>query len=941
MKRFLCITQLIIIILFPGIVGAQYYDAGHEPGSVRWKVISTEKFDLIFTDTFRPAAQQLAAYLDSVIPFMQQGYGRHLPGIPIVLHNNMSIPNAFVGWAPSRMELYTMPPVESDAHDWLEQLAIHESVHWFQFSQMYQGMTGVFAKIFGEHIPAAVLGLYIPFWLIEGDAVYHETALSDAGRGRNADFEQLMRTHFVTRKPYNYNKAVLGSYRVRTADHYELGYQLVAYGSEQYGTRLWDSVYRYVARNPWNPVAFNTAMWKYAGKGKARYYREATAYLADRWRIADTINHHDSLVRFVKKPAGWAEYHRPLPWMMGDYIAERRTLDDINAIVRVDGEGREKVLFYPGYSQGSGISRADERIYYTAWSRHRRWPNIQYSDIWVYDFLRDTLARLTQHDRFFSPVEDPVNGEVYAIRYLPDHRFTLVKLDPDGEILNEYKLPAGMNPSQAGWWSAFDCLIFVGVTGKGKAIYSWDGESQILRRSEYTSANIGYPAGCDDGILFHAPFDGLNQIYLVLPETGVTLQITQSRFGAMYPTLDVNGDLLFSEVLPKGVAISSMSLDAWLMKEVKWPVSAKGFELADKFSPNPLRGFYIAELCDTCYTVSDYKHLPNLFRFHSWAPADIDPEQYMIKPGISMMSHNTLSTAFFRAGFSYDAFSLNREYFSEFTYKGFWPVLNASYRFTDAFYSDDNPDVEDFRYGMHDANFRINLPLSSVQRQWSKYFNIETGIYITDIIHFPGTHPQYPEGELFALFNRLYAHKLRRTAIKDIYPRWGQVIDIVLLNSIAGKLDGEDVMAVRLIDYYPGILRNQGLRVYFAAQKRFKGEDNNFNRLVAIPKGYANSEIEVNDALALQAMYKLPLLYPDLNLGPLAYIKRISASLFVDMITGSFNILIPSYYSYGFEVNADLHLLRHFAPVSFGYGLAVRGDGKLRSYFLTNVEFTL
>jgi hypothetical protein len=268
-------------------------------------------------------------------------------------------------------------------------------------------------------------------------------------------------------------------------------------------------------------------------------------------------------------------------------------------------------------------------------------------------------------------------------------------------------------------------------------------------------------------------------------------------------------------------------------------------------------------------------------------------------------------------------------------------VIDISYNFTEVFYSDDNPDVDDFRYGRHDAGLTISLPLSSVRREWTKYFSIETGGFYTDIVHFTGTHPEMLKGDLLYVYNRLYAHKLRRKALKDLYPRWGQAVDIVSVNTVAGKLDAGDVTGVRLTTYWPGILKNHGMRVYIAAQKRFSGKDFNFNRTVSIPKGYRNDEITVNDAVAIQWMYKLPLLYPDLNLGPLAYIKRISASLFVDLITDRFNILKPSHYSYGFEVNADLHFLRHFAPFTIGYGLAFREDGKNRSYFMIDVEFTL
>jgi hypothetical protein len=929
---------LFLMMIVPQRSVAQYYDGGHTRPSVRWRVISGESFDLIFADTMESRAQQLAAYLDTLLPLMQAQYGRPLRRLPIVLHNEVTSPNAFVGWAPSRMEFYTMPPAHGEADDWLTQLVIHESTHWFQFSQMYQGTTGVLAGAFGEHIAAAVMGLFLPYWLIEGDAVYQETALTSAGRGRDAVFEDLLRTRLVTRRHHFYNKSVLGSYRDLTPGPYEVGYQLAAYGREQYGDQLWDSVYRYVARNLWQITPFNFAVRRYTGISKRKLYRNAMQELSDQWRMVDTTVYWDTVSRTIATAGRWGEYHRPQPFMGGDLLAERRHPGKLAALVAVTHDGEERHLFYPGQTMNNSFAYSNGRVIYTAWAKHPRWPNVQYSDLWVYDFGQDTLMQLTQKGRYGGAIEDPIAGEIYTMRYRPDHLHELVRMTGDGEVLAEMTLPAGVAPADPGWWPARDLMLYVAVTPAGKAIYAWDGFEEPEQITPFSFQNIGHPTGWNQGVLFHAPHHGINQVFLYEPEQNAIYRITQSRFGARYPAIDANGDLLFSETIENGVAISALLPDEWLMERVEWLVQPAGFRFADRMKMSPLSGLRLAEMCDTCYAVQKYRPARNLFRFHSWAPADINPDETSVMPGVSVMSQNTLSTAFLRVGFRYNIHTLDRTYYTTFTYKGCWPWLKLDYSFSDVmYYTDKDSPVDNFRYGRHAAGVSAELPLTTSRRQWNRHFNIETGFRIMGLVHLKETFGNYPQGYLAYGHTRLYVHLLKRMSKRDVYPGWGQVFSISSIYTTGGSLDAGNVIAARWITYWPGVIKNHGVSVYLAAQKRAGGQDLNFNRLINTPRGY--HEVRIENGAALQAAYKMPLIYPDLDLGPLLYIQRIVITGFYDHLILENEALKDTRFSYGLEIDIDMHVLRHFAPISAGMGQAFRNDGETYMYFLFGVHF--
>jgi hypothetical protein len=939
--RILCILAYWMVFLLPTRVEAQYYDAGHEPGSTRWKIVRTPSFRMIFPDTLEEMGRSTAETLDRAILQLDTFFSLPLKPLPVVLHNQKSISNAFAGWAPSRMEFYTTPPPDGYAHLWADQLCIHESTHWYQYSRMYRGVTGFGAKLYGEHFPALVMGLYIPFWAIEGEAVYYETLLSGAGRGRDAPFEQLMRARLTTRKQYSYDKAYLGSFRTLTPDHYELGYQLVAYGIYQFGPLMWDSVYRYVARNPLNPWAFTCAMKRVTGMGKTKFYSAAMRHLSKEWRDSDTALTPDTLPLVLKSDNRWSRYQYPVPFRFGELAAVKVTQDEIPALVQVSHNGTEKVLCYPGYTFGDGISRCDRRVYFTALSRHPRWPNVEYSDIWAYDAEYDTLARITRHQRFFSPVEDPVNGELYALQYHPDHRFSLVRMSLSAEMIYQKFLPTGWEASHAAWWDGGDRLVLVVTGPEGKALFSWDGEEDLVRLTPFTRANIAHPQGYKEGILFQAAFSGISQIYLFSPKTGTTSQITASRFGAMYPSADLNGDLLYARVHPLGTELCSLQPEYFLMQPVEWPEMASGFVMADAmdktlmFSDNRS-----AKASSEDYRPERYRPGRELFRFHSWSfPVSIDPEAETVKPGFSILSQNTLSTTFFRGALDMEPADRSVDLNMSFTYKGFWPWISvkAGHVWTTV----QHPDTSIGRFGYRSpyADVTFRLPLNFLKRHRNRSLNLETGFTYLAFRHMKSTPENFIRGGLLYNHSSISWFAVRRMAAKDLYPKFGWGFSLRSVSTFAGDLDAGTVMGARTFWYLPGPFANHGIRMDLGIQHRTDGNDLRFNRVITLPRGYAYLD-SVNSAFTASCNYRLPLLYPDLSMPPVFYVKRISATAFFDLLA-PVDQSAQTFYSYGVELLADVHLLRHFAPFQLGWGFAIRKDKTLWNYPLFGVSFSI
>ena len=177
------IISILIVILFSyKIACAQYYISGQDPASIKWEQINTENFQVIYPDYYSEKAKEVANIIQYAYEYAAYSLNHKPKKISLILHTETSVSNGMVVWAPKRMEWYTTPPQENYAQDWFEQLAIHETRHFVQVDKLNQGLTKILSILLGEQGTAAVLGLYIPPWFLEGDAVCTETLLSKSGR---------------------------------------------------------------------------------------------------------------------------------------------------------------------------------------------------------------------------------------------------------------------------------------------------------------------------------------------------------------------------------------------------------------------------------------------------------------------------------------------------------------------------------------------------------------------------------------------------------------------------------------------------------------------------------------------------------------------------------------------------------------------------------------
>ncbi|NTV85016.1 MAG: hypothetical protein HGA23_12075, partial [Bacteroidales bacterium] len=205
--RFAIYTMVLALCTLNFEINAQYFSLGTDPASVRWNQIKTPNFKVIYPDDMDAQAMRLANTLEYYRSPGSASLDAEPGKWPVILHARSVVSNATTPYAPKRIDMLTTTPQENYGQNWLDQLVIHEFRHSAQYAAANQGFTKAMTYFFGQQAVPAVMGLFVPFWFIEGDAVAMETATSKTGRGRMPSFEMKLRAQFLEKGIFSYDKA--------------------------------------------------------------------------------------------------------------------------------------------------------------------------------------------------------------------------------------------------------------------------------------------------------------------------------------------------------------------------------------------------------------------------------------------------------------------------------------------------------------------------------------------------------------------------------------------------------------------------------------------------------------------------------------------------------------------------------------------------------------
>jgi hypothetical protein len=938
--------QGILLFIFLSISSyAQYFSTGQDPASLQWRQIRTKNFQLIYPMEFEKKGQYLANILRIVQQNETKTLSARVPRIPILIHSQSTTSNGVTVWAPKRIEFYSCPPQTTYPEEWLEQLAIHECRHSVQVSKMNQGFTKVLSYILGEQAPGGVLGLYIPSWFLEGDAVCTETALSNSGRGRTYAFENVLRAQLVEKGIYSYDKAVLGSYRTFVPDQYELGYPLVAEARKTYGPALWNTALDRTAKLPFMVVPFSSGIHKVTGLYKVRFYKKMMSDLTDQWKKQEKAVFYTDFIRVSKTDSkNHAIYLHPVFLNDTVIIAQKESMNDPDQIVQVDRKtGKEKKILTIGTTQDESISARGKTIVWSEVQQDPRWQNRDYSVIRIHDFETGSTRNITYRSRYFAPSLSPDAKKIAAIKIDPQNHCFIEILDlSNGRTIRHFSLEKNAIALTPNWSADGSTLVFTILNEKGKSLATLNIlNGRVRNYLPFSFTDISMPIFYHyNYILYTADYSGIENIYAVDTATRKICRVTSARFYSNNPDFTTDRKIMiYSDYTSDGLRIVESKIDSarWVPLEMISDNSIKLYDpLVQQEQTNiqdsvRLRRIYKMFESDSCDLVKDtvkgqvfaskkYSKFLHLFNPHSWEPATFNATDLTLKPGFSVLFQNVLSSMFASAGWEYNPNESTGKLFANISYQSLYPIFDLGFSIGNraAYYFIARNESVRFTWQEMNLDLHASIPWNFSRGRYYRYLTPSFGTTIIGVTHNASTPSKLTTGLIPTIDYQLSASQYLKSSPKDMFPRLGQTLDLNFRNTPFPANKMGDIFAAQTNFYFPGIFKHQGIWVYSGYQSYHRQDEffYTYSSIITLPRGYNGMMDEQVISIALN--YKLPLFYPDLSLGSLVYFKRFKLNLFFDWAQGWTGKQVNIYQSTGAELTTDVNLLRFLYPFDLG-----------------------
>jgi hypothetical protein len=863
----------VYLLAFPFFIVAQ--NLGGNPAALKWQQINTNSARVIFPKGLDSQANRINNIVQLLDNTTLNTIGSRRRKWNIVLLNQTTISNAYVRLAPVISEFYLTPDQNNFSTGSLradDNLVIHENRHMQQFANFNNGLTKVFSFFLGQEGQLLANGLTIPDYFFEGDAVWQETLVSTQGRGRMASFFNGIKSLTLGNKKYSWMKLRSGSLKDYTPDHYELGYQLIAYGNEKYGQDFWRKVTKDAVHFKGLFYPFNKAIERYSGKTYPAFREDALAYFRQQTILHNSEKSELSYITGIKKNTV-ADYLFPAFVSDDTIIVTKKSYKEVNAFYLLV-KGKEKKIRIKNLVLDDYFSYCNGKVVYAAYQSDPRWANKDYSNIQLLDIYSNKQQQLTFKSKYFSPDINADGTEVIAVNTQPNGANHLHRINVQtGELVLQIPNPNNYFFTQTKYLDSNMAVSAVRNPEGQMALVKVDlttGQTEAI--TPFSFYIIGFPCIKGDTVYYSKMDTGVpaDKIFAVTLKDKKIYRLTNNVNGIYQPAVSDKGTLLFSAFTADGSRIAG--LQHW---QIQWTLADTANSILKITGAGNTTGKagagVLYSLKDEKNSVTKYKKSFQLFNFHSWRPFANDPEY-----GYTFYSDNILSSFSNNVSYTYNRNERSHRLGFNGVFAGWFPLLGlgAEESFNRHI---DTAAGKQIEFNSAKINASISVPLSFVGGRTSKYVNFGSG-YNIEKIFFRGNDKNIFNGEAIKYTSSFfYFSNASRLAKQQINPRWAQSISINYKNEINLRKSHKLVTSGSL--YFPGLFANHSLVINGAYQKRDTFPDlfsNNFS----YSRGY--------EALTTRQMYKvginyhLPVLYPDWGFGNMVFFQRIRANAFYD-----------------------------------------------------------
>ena len=911
MKRLVILIYLILCGLFTTEqVSAQYYSWGADPLSFNWRKMKTKEYRVVYPDTAQHIASRMMYYLDAVKDDIDYGYRHPQMSIPFVVHPSNFMSNGLVMWMPRRVEFISTPDVHSYSMPWTKQLIAHEYRHAVQYNNLNRGVVKALSYVLGQQ--SSTIGLLtMPLWMMEGDAVMTETAMSSFGRGLQPSFTMGYRAYGNVASEFkNIDKWFCGSYKDYIPNHYQLGYLMSRHGYSRFGRIMGDDVAELTSRRPYMLVSTSWVLKKLYGSSQPKLFYDTFHTLYNHWapltKVTETTRHIP-----VAEPKSYTTYSHPQVAADGTLVMLKEDFDRPTAFVRIDTlTGKEQRIAYTGMVSTRPALSSSGRIWWTEYRQSTLFAEKVASQLCYMDLdkARPRHIRKVRNALYPTPT-DSVN--VAWVEYTPDGRYTVVANGIE-ELDKRTALDYGSEIHGMAWDDMSRGLYVIITDDDGMHIsrVTKGGFERVTRSAYTTLSDLRAEDGC---LYFGSIASGRDEIHCYDIASGKEYRLSTSRYGSFQPmpinrnkvvatTYDHRGYLPVVQDMSDSVKVSYAPHPPILMVPVVKPWDVVNLDTV-RFTPE------VKEEVERKTPPKRFRRALHAFNIHSWAPASYDPyaiieeSSIAFNLGATIMSQNILSTtegfltwgwnphegSVFKGTLRYYGLGVN--FWVSGTYGGsqqIYKVQAYDPEVGDWVYS---PDVKLGKYYSITAGASLPLLIQrgyhtrqlTIATSWNFSNGMVANVNKLNIENYQVTNIRtigYTEG-VHLLNVGVSFQDVVRQAHRDFLPPWGIVLSANYAQNPTNDNFGHLIVGYAKL-YTPGFAKHHSLSLAASYQTSLGGFQSDLvkssialkaTRLV--PRGYSTQEISNNHYIATSINYQLPIWYPDGGWEGVIFFKRL------------------------------------------------------------------
>ena len=918
MRQFLTIILLLLgSLLATERSFAQYYSWGVDPAGNRWRQMKTKEYRVIYPTQSEDIAQRMMYYLSGVEDDIAYGYKYPQMSIPFVVHPENMMSNGLVMWLPKRVEFLSSPDIDGYSMPWIKQLIAHEYRHAVQYNNLNRGLVKGLSYILGQQ--SSTIGLlFMPLWMMEGDAVLTETEMSTYGRGLQPSFTMAYRAYGdVTGQYKSFDKWLCGSYKDYIPDHYQFGYLVCRHAYNRYDTIIGNDVAELMKRRPYMVVS-NTWAFKYLyGVSQPELFADTFNTLYEHWQSLPEVEQTTEPVA-IPEVECYTEYSYPMAWGEDRVIAFKKDLDNAPAIVSIEpSTGAESRIAHIGLLSSRPAISDKGRLWWTEYRRSALFEQQVFSKICYMD-LNDG-GKHTMHDSENALYVTPHKGHGIAwVEYYPDGHYEIV-VTGERTYEGRIKIELGKEIHGMAWDNTTEALYVIVTDDDGMHIarVENDGLHPVTRPAYTTLSDL---RAKDGKLYFGSIASGRDELHYYDLAAEREYRLSSSTYGSFYPmpvdsthviatSYDIRGYLPVTQSLSDAEEVEYAPHPPHLLLPETKPWGVVNLDTM-RFDSN------IATEVTKRTPSKRFSRIGHAFNVHSWAPASYDPyditeeSHIAFNLGATIMTQNLLSTmeGFATWGWNHKEGSVFR---GKLRYNGLGATLwvQGTYGGQQRIYrvAAYNPEKGRVEYSptpklgkYYSVGAGATLPIlfdrgyHTQQLTLSASWNFSNGkvANINEIRFKDGkisniVNVGYTEG-VHQLSTSISFQDFVKMARRDFIPPWGVVLmGGYVLNPTDNDIGHLAVVYGKL--YTPGFGKHNSLSLAMSYQTSvggFHSEDVlselTFKSTLLLPRGFSTYDIVNDHYVASSINYHLPLWYPDGGIKGVIYFKRLRLNVGLD-----------------------------------------------------------